>query len=82
MREHVHARVADTTPQFSADSPDIADVDSNGVAEARMTCFVSCRGDVRPDKMKTIMFEGKNKHVLRGETLLRFRRAHGRQPQG
>ncbi|MCR5563909.1 MAG: hypothetical protein K6F46_11205, partial [Desulfovibrio sp.] len=48
----------------------ITDLDGNGVSEVWITYYVSCHGDVSPDGMKVLMYEGGKKHALRGETFL------------
>ncbi len=70
MHDYVHDCETSATAEFSQDSPVITDLDGNGVSEVWITYYVSCHGDVSPDGMKVLMYEGGKKHALRGETFL------------
>lgn len=47
---------------------EITDLDQNGIAEVWMMYFLHCAGDVSPSTMKIIMYEGKQKHAMRGNS--------------
>lgn len=70
MHDFVHDCEASATAEFSTDSPFVTDVDGNGLSEVWLVYYVSCKGDVSPDGMKILMYEGGKKHALRGETFM------------
>lgn len=48
----------------------ITDLDENGIAEVAFMYVLSCKGDVSPDDVKLIMYEGKNKYAIRGTNIV------------
>lgn len=70
MHDYVHDCETSATAEFSPDSPLVTDVDGNGLAEVWLVYYISCHGDVSPDGMKILMYEGGKKHALRGETFV------------
>ena len=72
MYDYIHECPVDLTADFSGQSPIITDLDKNGISEVWLVYYIGCRGDVSPDTMKIIMYEGNKKYALRGETYLAF----------
>ena len=70
MHDYVHACEASATAEFAAQSPIVTDLDHNGVSEVWLVYYVGCRGDVSPDGMKILLYEGGKKYALRGETFV------------
>lgn len=48
----------------------ITDLDENGIAEVAFMYVLSCKGDVSPDDVKLIMYEGNNKYAIRGTNIV------------
>ena len=44
----------------------VTDLDKDGIAEVWMMYLLTCTGDVSPVEMKIIMYEGTQKHAMRG----------------
>ncbi len=61
----------DLTAEFVG-SPEIADLDSNGIMESYIIYKMGCRSDVSPVKMKIIVHQRKQKYALRGYTILKI----------
>ena len=72
MYDYIHECPVDLTADFSGQSPIITDLDKNGISEVWLVYYIGCRGDISPDTMKIIMYEGNKKYALRGETYLAF----------
>ncbi|MBO4312247.1 MAG: hypothetical protein J5828_04550 [Desulfovibrionaceae bacterium] len=70
MRDHVHDCPTSARAEFSPDSPVITDLNGNGISEVWITYYIGCHGDVSPDGMKILMYEGGKKYALRGETFV------------
>lgn len=70
MHDYVHDCETSATADFAPDSPVITDLDGNGISEVWITYYVGCRGDVSPEGMKILMYEGGRKYALRGETFV------------
>lgn len=68
IKDFIHDCDSSATAEFTVDSPVITDLDKNGISEVWITYYVGCHGDVSPDGMKIIMYEGNKKYALRGET--------------
>lgn len=47
---------------------EVTDLDGDGVAELTFGYKTRCAGDVSPHAMKVLVLEGKDKHILRGES--------------
>ncbi len=70
MHDYVHGCVTSATAEFSADSPVITDLDRDGITEVWLIYYTGCHGDVSPDTMKILMYEGGRKHAMRGKTFV------------
>ena len=70
MHDYVHECETSARVEFSKDSPIITDLDGNGISEVWITYYIGCHGDVSPDGMKILMYEGQKKYALRGETFV------------
>lgn len=46
----------------------VTDLDDSGTAEVWMAYRLMCRGDISPDTMKVIVYQGAQKYAMRGET--------------
>ena len=69
LYDYFHECPVDLSADFSEQSPIITDLDKNGISEVWLVYYIGCRGDVSPDSMKIIMYEGSKKYALRGETV-------------
>jgi hypothetical protein len=58
----------DIEAAFRQDALQITDLDKNGTAEVWVLYRTACRSDVSPLNMKIIMYEGKQKYAMRGQT--------------
>jgi hypothetical protein len=58
----------DIVASFVKNSFKITDLDHNGIAEIWLMYKTVCHGDVSPCEMKIIMYEGKQKFAMRGES--------------
>lgn len=54
---------------FTRNSLKVTDLDNDGIAEIWMVYKIACRGDVSPNEMKLIMYEGKQKYAMRGRDM-------------
>ncbi|MBQ4132622.1 MAG: hypothetical protein IJD04_02680 [Desulfovibrionaceae bacterium] len=72
IHDYVHDCEASVTTEFAEENPVITDLDGNGVSEVWIVYYIGCRGDISPEGMKIIMFEGSRKYALRGETLIQM----------
>lgn len=70
MHDFVHECEAYATANFAKGSPLVTDLDKNGISEVWIIYYVSCHGDVSPDVLKILMYEGQTKYALRGETFV------------
>lgn len=59
--------VANVTADFVPEAVRITDLNDNGIAEIWMDYAVGCIGDISPNAMKLIMYEGTQKYAMRGE---------------
>lgn len=62
----------DATCEFLPGSFTITDLDKNNRGEVTFLYKLSCKGDVSPDDKKLIMYEGTDKYVIRGTTILEY----------
>jgi hypothetical protein len=62
----------DNTTAFFPGALIVTDADKNDTAEVTMVYQLGCRSDVSPDTKKLIMYEGKTKYAIRGETAVTF----------
>lgn len=58
----------DHVAKFCKESLTITDLDSNGTPEITFMYKTACAGDVSPLNLKLIMYEGKTKYIIRGNT--------------
>ncbi|MBQ7586267.1 MAG: hypothetical protein IJU40_08485 [Desulfovibrionaceae bacterium] len=70
MHDFVHECEVYATAEFAKGSPLVTDLDKNGISEVWIIYYVSCHGDVSPDVLKILMYEGQTKYALRGETFV------------
>ncbi len=57
---------ADVKADFLPGAACVTDLDKDGKSEVWLTYLVGCIGDVSPWPMKIIMYEGQQKHAMRG----------------
>jgi hypothetical protein len=57
----------DITANFIEGAFFITDLDKDGTSEVWLVYQTSCRGDVSPNTMKVIMYEGQKKFAMKGE---------------
>lgn len=58
----------DIVASFVKNSFQVTDLNNNGIAETWLMYKTTCHGDVSPCDMKIIMYEGKKKYAIRGES--------------
>ncbi|OCA75061.1 M949_RS01915 family surface polysaccharide biosynthesis protein [Chryseobacterium arthrosphaerae] len=63
--------MVDIDAAFKKNSLSVTDLDKNGIAEVWVMYEMACKGDVSPSDLKVIMYEGKQKFAMRGETKIR-----------
>ncbi|MVN89899.1 M949_RS01915 family surface polysaccharide biosynthesis protein [Mucilaginibacter aquatilis] len=68
VKDFVDECPVDIKAKFVPGSFAVTDLDKNGIAEVWMLYQTACRGDISPDNMKLIMYEGGKKHAMRGTT--------------
>ena len=71
VTDYIKACELDITANFIEGAFFITDLDRDQTAEVWLTYQTSCRGDVSPNTMKIIMYEGQKKHAMKGERLIR-----------
>ena len=69
MNDGVEDCDVDTLAAFSGSSPAVTDLDGDGLAEIWTSYVRMCQGDVGPVDLTLVMYEGRKKHAMRGETL-------------
>jgi hypothetical protein len=57
----------DIAADFVENTFQVTDLDKDGIAEVWMMYLLTCTGDVSPAEMKIILYEGTQKHAMRGE---------------
>ena len=57
----------DIAADFVKNTFQVTDLDKDGVGEVWMMYLLTCTGDVSPAEMKIILYEGTQKHAMRGE---------------
>lgn len=50
----------------------VTDIDNDSIPEIWVMYSVACRGDISPGELKIIMYEGKQKHAMRGRMLINY----------
>ncbi|WP_347216568.1 hypothetical protein [Chryseobacterium sp.] len=63
--------MVDIDAAFKKNTLRVTDLDKNGIAEIWVMYEIACKGDVSPSDLKVIMYEGKQKFAMRGETKIR-----------
>ena len=66
VTDFVKACELDITCNFITDSFFVTDLDKDSIAEVWLLYQTSCRGDVSPNNMKIIMYEGQKKYAMKG----------------
>jgi hypothetical protein len=72
LTDFIKACELDVTCDFLEDSILVTDLDKDSIAEVWITYQTSCRGDVSPNNMKIIMFEGEKKYAMKGLRKIRI----------
>lgn len=62
----------DLGARFLPKTLQVTDLDNDGIPEVWIMYKMVCHGDVSPWEMKLIMYEGMQKHAMRGENLVRL----------
>ncbi|MGP9490798.1 M949_RS01915 family surface polysaccharide biosynthesis protein [Psychrobacter sp. AOP7-B1-24] len=60
----------DVIARYAKETAVVTDINNNGVAEVSVPYYIGCRGDVSYDEMKIIMYEGKQKFAIRGNSAI------------
>ncbi|MGO3665999.1 MAG: M949_RS01915 family surface polysaccharide biosynthesis protein [Psychrobacter sp.] len=60
----------DVIARYTKETAVVTDINNNGVAEVSVPYYIGCRGDVSYDEMKIIMYEGKQKFAIRGNSAI------------
>lgn len=63
--------MVDIDAAFKKNSLKVTDLDKNGIAEIWVMYEMACKGDISPSDLKIIMYEGKQKFAMRGESKIR-----------
>lgn len=72
IKDFVNECEVDVTASFIKNVFAITDLDKNEVAEVWLLYITSCKGDVSPDNLKLIMYEGNKKYAMRGRTKMKI----------
>lgn len=62
----------DIEASFIKNTLQVTDLNKNGVAEIWLMYKTVCHGDVSPSDLKIIMYEGNQKHAMRGQTKVKI----------
>jgi hypothetical protein len=57
----------DHKAEFIKNTLSVTDINNDGIAEIWVMYLITCHGDVSPDEMKIIMYQGNQKYAMRGE---------------
>lgn len=68
VNDFVKDCIVDIDAAFKKNSLSVTDLDKNGIAEVWAMYEIACKGDVSPSDLKIIMYEGKQKFAMRGES--------------
>lgn len=63
--------IVDIDAAFKKNSLRVTDLDKNGIAEIWVMYEMACKGDISPSDLKIIMYEGKQKFAMRGQSKIR-----------
>ena len=56
----------DHKAEFIKNTLSVTDINNDGIAEIWVMYLITCHGDVSPDEMKIIMYQGNQKYAMRG----------------
>jgi len=62
----------DIIAEFTNNTFNVTDLNKNGIAEVWLMYETACKGDVSPNDMKIIMYEGKQKFAMRGQNKIQL----------
>lgn len=62
----------DIITRFTDKTFNITDLNENGIAEIWLMYETACTGDLSPNDMKVIMYEGKQKFAMRGQNTVKM----------
>lgn len=62
----------DIEASFIKNTLQVTDLNKNGMAEIWLMYKTVCHGDVSPSDLKIIMYEGNQKHAMRGQTKVKI----------
>lgn len=62
----------DIEASFLKNTLQVTDLNKNGIAEIWLMYKTVCHGDVSPSDLKIIMYEGNQKHAMRGQTKVKI----------
>jgi hypothetical protein len=68
----------DVAATFIPKSLQVSDVDANQKGEVSFLYKTACRGDVSPASLKLLIYEQKNKYILRGDTYVKMIKEGGK----
>ncbi|AZB10231.1 hypothetical protein EG344_16095 [Chryseobacterium sp. G0162] len=71
VNDFVKDCMVDIDAEFKKNTLSVTDLDKNGIAEVWIMYKIACKGDVSPSDLKIIMYEGKQKFAMRGQTKIR-----------
>ena len=57
----------DHKAEFIKNTLSVTDLNNDGIAEIWVMYLIACRGDISPDEMKIVMYQGSQKYAMRGE---------------
>lgn len=66
VTDYIRECPLDIAADFVENTFRVTDLDKDGIAEVWMMYLLTCTGDVSPAEMKIIMYEGTQKHAMRG----------------
>jgi hypothetical protein len=79
VNDFVQDCTLDYTCEFIENTLQVTDLNHNSIAEVWLMYKTGCRGDISPDLLKIIMYEGNKKYAMRGETLFIYKNEEGGQ---
>jgi hypothetical protein len=68
VQDGVQDCTTDHQVEFKSRTPEIFDLDGDGVGEILFGYTVACVGDISPLDLKILVLEGGDKYIMRGET--------------
>ena len=64
--DYVSGCLSDVQNEFINNTLSVTDLNNDGIAEIWVMYIIDCHGDVSPDHMKIIMYQGNQKYAMRG----------------